>query len=255
MPLLPGAEPYSADGGPVGALLCHGISGSPASMRPWGEHLAAAGLTVAVPRLPGHGTCWRDMAVTRWEDWYAAVERSFDTLAQRCEAVFVMGLSMGGTLVLRLAEERGAAVAGIVVVNPSLLTLDPRHRLLPLLRLVATSTRGIGSDIKKPGQDEVAYDRLPLSAVASLTALWRATRADLHRVDQPLLLFRSVVDHVVEPDSAALLQRTVSSTQVEERLLHDSYHVATLDNDAPAIFAGSLEFVRRVAPALTGGTR
>jgi carboxylesterase len=33
---------------------------------------------------------------------------------------------------------------------------------------------------------------------------------------------------------------------VTERVLHESYHVATLDNDAPAIFAESTDFVRKV---------
>jgi len=53
-------------------------------------------------------------------------------------------------------------------------------------------------------------------------------------------------DHVVEPDSARLLLEKVSSTDVREILLEDSYHVATLDNDAPVIFENSLEFVRRL---------
>ncbi len=34
---------------------------------------------------------------------------------------------------------------------------------------------------------------------------------------------------------------------MREVVLDDSYHVATLDNDAPTIFEGSLEFVRRLA--------
>ena len=60
MPLLPGAEPLSADGGPVGALVLHGFTGQPCSVKPWGQHLADAGLAVEVPRLPGHGTRWQD---------------------------------------------------------------------------------------------------------------------------------------------------------------------------------------------------
>ena len=71
MPLFPGAEPYYADGGSTGILLLHGFTGSPKSMTPWGQQLAAQGHTVRVPRLPGHGTRWQDMNLTRWEDWYA----------------------------------------------------------------------------------------------------------------------------------------------------------------------------------------
>jgi carboxylesterase len=244
MPVLPGAEPFSADGGPVGALLCHGFTGSPQSLRPWAEHLAAGGLTVSLPRLPGHGTRWQEMNLTRWEDWYAEVDRALTGLRGRCDEVFVMGLSMGGTLAIRLAEQRPDDVDGLVLVNPSLLTRRPDRHALPLLQLLVPSWTPIGSDIKKPGMTELAYDRLPLKAAFSLSKLWLTTRTDLHKVTQPILVFRSTEDHVVEPDSCALLRQKVASTDVREVLLEDSYHVATLDNDAQTSFDGSLEFVR-----------
>ena len=249
MSVLAGAEPIDLPGGPVGALLCHGFTGTTQSMRPWAEHLAAAGLSVVAPRLPGHGTRWQDMNRTRFSDWYAELERAFDELRGRCDAVFVMGLSMGGTLSLRLAEERGDQVAGLVLVNPSLSTERKDAKLAPLLSKVIPSFPGIASDIKKPGVTELAYDRIPLKAVASLQAAWPVVRRDLHRITCPILTFRSAEDHVVEPVSGRLLLEGRAGGTIEERVLEDSYHVATLDNDAPAIFAGSLDFVRSQAPA------
>jgi carboxylesterase len=258
--LSPDARPFAHDGGSagtgpdrlgsVGVVLCHGFTGSPASMLPWARFLADADLTVRLPRLPGHGTSWRDMAFTRWPDWYAAVDRSFDELAERCDSVFVMGLSMGGTLALRLAETHGPKVAGVVVVNPSLLTLRKSFRFLPLIEPFVPTVKGIASDINVSGADEVGYDRVPVPALRSLTALWRITRAELDRIEQPLLVFRSVVDHVVEPINTEVLLAGVRSTEKEERLLPDSFHVATLDVDAPTIFEGSLDFVRRHADAV-----
>jgi len=247
MPVLPGAEPFRSDGGPVGVLLCHGFTGSPQSMRPWAEHLAAAGHTVSLPRLPGHGTRWQEMNLTRWQDWYAEVDRALTDLQSRCEQVFVMGLSMGGTLAIRLAEQRPDDVAGLVLVNPSLLTTRPDRHALPLLSLLVPSIKPVGSDIKKPGVTELAYDRVPLKAAYSLSKLWLLTRADLPKVVQPILIFRSSQDHVVEPDSCVVLKDKVSSTNVREVVLDDSYHVATLDNDAETIFAGSLDFVRTLS--------
>jgi carboxylesterase len=222
-------------------------------MRPWAQALADAGLTVALPRLPGHGTRWQDMNMTTWDDWYTCVEREFLALRERCEAVFVMGLSMGGTLSLRLAEQHGRDLAGIVVVNPSVIGLDPRLKVLPVLQRVLPSLGGIASDIKKPGVTELAYDRVPLRALHSLRKAWEVVRADLPKVTQPLLLLRSVEDHVVEPESGRLILGRVSSTDVTEIELHDSYHVATLDNDAERIIAESLAFVRRLRPAVTAG--
>ncbi|HLY83237.1 MAG TPA: hypothetical protein VKQ71_09625, partial [Acidimicrobiales bacterium] len=71
-PVLDGAEPFSARGGRAGALLLHGFTGSPWSMRPVAEALAATGFTVELPLLPGHGTSVDDLAETGWEDWSGA---------------------------------------------------------------------------------------------------------------------------------------------------------------------------------------
>lgn len=244
--LLPGSEPFRHDGGRTGVLLCHGFTGSPQSMRPWAEHLAHAGLSVELPLLPGHGTRWQDLNRTGWPDWYEEAERAFDRLLARCTDVFVMGLSMGGTLAVRLAEQRGAQVAGIVVVNPSLHSERKELRLLPVLKHLVPSARGIGGDIQRSGVAETGYPRTPLRALDSLRELWRLTSADLRFVIQPLLVYRSRVDHVVEPSNSRALLAGVSSYDVEERILEESYHVATLDNDAARIFAGSLDFVRRI---------
>ena len=247
MPVMPGAEPFHHDGGSVGVLLCHGFTGTPQSLRPWAEHLAAAGLTVALPRLPGHGTTLAEANLTHWEDWYAELDRTFAQLRERCDQVFVMGLSMGGTLAIRLAEVHGDDVAGLVLVNPSLLTKRPDRFLLPVLRWVVPTWPGIASDIKKPGATELAYDKIPVKASYQLTRLWLTTRNDLAMVTQPVLIFRSTEDHVVEPDSCEMFHAKASSTDVREVVLENSYHVATLDNDAPTIFEGSVEFVRELA--------
>jgi carboxylesterase len=253
--IMPGAEPFEAAGGPIGVVLSHGFTGTPQSLRPWAEHLAAAGFAVALPRLPGHGTRWQDLNDTRWPDWYGELERAFDQLRSHCTEVFAAGLSMGGTLVLRLAEQRGADVAGLVLVNPSLATERWDVKVaLPVLQRFVPSLKGIASDIKKPGSTELAYDRTPLRALHSLSALWRLTRADLGRVTAPVLTYRSSTDHVVEPLSGRLLAAGCPAGAVEERVLADSYHVATLDNDAPAIFAGSVEWIRAHSRLAEPGT-
>jgi hypothetical protein len=137
-----------------------------------------------------------------------------------------------------------------VLVNPSLLTQRLDAKLLPLLARITPSWAPIASDIKKPGVTELAYPKLPTRAVLGLRRLWTATRADLGRVTAPVLLFRSVTDHVVEPASGRVLLAGVGSTDVTEVLLEDSYHVATLDNDAPAIFTGSVDWIRAHAGAV-----
>jgi carboxylesterase len=250
--ILPGAEPFRHDGGPVGVLLCHGFTSSPASLRPWAQHLADAGYSVRLPLLPGHGTDWRDLALTRWPDWYLTVERELLDLAEGCSEVFVAGLSMGGTLALRLAQNRPDAVSGLMLVNPSLHRRRLEMRLVPFARHLNLATPGIGNDIKRPGQDEGAYSRNPLQAVHSLTQLWADVAPRLADVMCPVIVFGSDEDHVVEPTNAIDVVHGVSSTDLTFIPLHDSYHVATLDNDAPLIFEQSVGFMQRVGAATSG---
>src|SRR5262249_46164040 len=106
------------------------------------------------------------------------------------------------------------------------------------------SLKGITSDIKKQQTSELGYDRIPVKAAATLPGLWKITQSQLSDVTQPVLVYHSTVDHVVGPGSLQVLRRALPAGQLEVRELPGSYHVATLDNDAPTIFAGSLEFVR-----------
>jgi len=161
--------------------------------------------------------------------------------------VFVFGLSMGGSLTLRLAERHGDAIRGIVLVNPAVHSERPDRFLLPVLQAVVPSFPGISNDIKMPGQDEGAYDKIPLKAAYSLTKLWKAVKDDIALVRQPLLLFRSAEDHVVEASNARFILDHVSSADRTEIVLHDSYHVATLDNEFETIVGHSIDFVRRLS--------
>lgn len=246
--LLPEAEPFHYAGSGTGVLLCHGFTGSPQSMRPWAEHMAKAGLTVALPRLPGHGTTWQEMNDTTSEDWYAEVEAALLRLRRDCDEVFVMGLSMGGALALRLAQRHPDKVRGLVVVNPSLAVEDRRllitERLVPLFNRIMPSTPGLASDIAKAGVLESGYDRVPTAAASSLPRLWRAVQADMPALRAPILAYRSTQDHVIGPRSLRILAQRAVNARLTVHLLDHSYHVATLDHDADTVFEGSLAFVR-----------
>ena len=153
---------------------------------------------------------------------------------------------MGGCLALRVAETRGAAARGLVLVNPSLAPDSKLFLLAPVLKHVIRSLPGIASDISKPGAHELGYDRVPVRAAATLPKLWSETVRNLSQVTQPVLVYRSTVDHVVGPASMRALLAGLPKDQVTVRECTNSYHVATLDNDAEAIFEGSVTFIQAV---------
>lgn len=239
-------HPFSHDAGTVGVLLCHGFTGSPASMRPWAEFLARHGYSVRLPLLPGHGSTWQEMNRTTWKDWFDTQATALDELRQRCDTVFVGGLSMGGTLALRLSQT-APDIAGVMLVNASVHTTDPRAKFAKVLQYVLPSLPGIGNDIKKPGMNEYCYDRLPVKAFVQLQDLWNNVSAEIAKVTQPTLVFTSLDDHVVESSNAQWIVENIGSADKTTVTLHNSFHVATLDYDAEEIFRTSLQFIQRLS--------
>jgi carboxylesterase len=245
-PVLPGAEPFSADGDDAGVLVLHGFTGNPSSVRPLAEALAADGRTVLLPRLPGHGTTVEDMLGTRWADWSAAAEAAYQDLAGRTRTVVVAGLSMGGTLACWLAA-RHPEVAGLVAVNALVQPLDPE--MVTMVRSMVdageTVAPGIGSDIADPEGSESAYEGSPLPPLLSLVEATEALGPELGRISCPVLVLTSPQDHVVAPANSDVLAGAVAGP-VERVTLERSYHVATLDYDKDLIAERATAFVRKV---------
>jgi carboxylesterase len=248
--VLPGAEPWSAPGGPHGALVLHGFTGNPASMRGLAGALAAAGFAVEVPLLPGHGTSVEDMLPTRFPDWAAAVESCYLELAGRCDEVVVAGMSMGGTLAAWLAA-RHPRVAGVVIING--MFEPPVESFLGLLRQCLDQgldcLPGIGSDIADPSVAESAYEAAPIEPMLSLFEGQAELLDRLGDIRCPVLILTSPQDHIVPPVSSDLLARRVAGP-VERVSLDRSYHVAVLDYDKDIVIERSVSFALRVTAGL-----
>ena len=247
--LLPGAEPFSVPGGPSGALVVHGFTGSPHSVRGVASALAAAGLAVEAPLLPGHGTRIDDLMDTRWDDWFAAVERSWLDLRGRCERVVVFGLSMGGSLALALAAAH-PDVAGLALVNP--FVDPPAESFRDLLRGLQAAGNdvipGIADDIADPGARHVAYAGTPIAPLLSLCEALERLLLRLGDVTCPVLVMTSREDNVVPPVSSDVLADKVAGP-VERVPLENSLHVATLDHDRGEIERRSVAFAAKVTSA------
>ncbi len=241
----PSSEPWSAPGTGARAsraiFLVHGFTGSPYSLRPLGEMFARRGFAVEIPRLPGHGTTWREMLPTRYDDWRAAVHATAKRLRERHERVVLVGLSMGGTLSLDVASGTDARVSGVVTINAPILDregfavkLGPyNEKVFPL---VPAALAGLTTnDIAKPGMVEEAYPLVPTAAGNSLLRALPRVRAQLATVPCPVLVIYSRNDHSVPPANSKALLELIKAPRLEELVLERSYHVATLDYDQELI--------------------
>ncbi|MDO4240324.1 carboxylesterase [Micrococcus sp.] len=231
----------------VAVVVLHGFTSGPASVRAWAEGLAAEGVAVRVPLLPGHGTRWEDLAATGADEIRAAVRAEVDAALAGHHHVAVAGISMGGALTLDAAAHRPVAAA--LVVNPALRFGNPVAHAAPLLRHVVPSLPAIAGDIADPDAREIAYERTPLGGVAAVGRIQRAAERGLGRITSPVTVFRSARDAVVPEASHRALLRGLTRAPVEVVPLPRSRHVATLDLDLPLLIEASRAAVARaVAP-------
>lgn len=248
MPIMAGAEPFHFSGAAEDAvLLVHGFTGTPWEMRPLGEALAQRDVASRGVLLRGHGTHPQDMLSCCYDDWVLDAEAAFDDLAATHRQVYLVGLSMGGTIALNLAARRAAdpRVAGVVTINSPLRLTDWRLGLGPVVSHLLRWQAWGRPDIKdtRAWASHVGYRRFRPEAVQQLLGLLGQTRAALPRVHQPLLVLQATQDHIVPRVNAELILRGVGSHDKRLVWLHNSYHVATVDFDAPTVCAEVTRFV------------
>lgn len=241
--VMEGAESFHMEGNEVGVLVCHGFTGTTQSVRPLGQGLARAGYTVAGPRLAGHGTNVKDMAKSTVSDWISSIEEEMNWLQERTEQIFFVGLSMGGTLALYCAALRPELIHGMVLINACVSLRDPELSRLVFDKDAPATVPGVGSDIKASGVKELAYPEIPIPAVKEFMALMRATDDLLPIIETPTLMFQSLEDHVVPPENGPYIQENLGSRYKQLARLENSYHVATLDNDANYIAEQTVRFI------------
>ena len=243
--------PFRFDRGPVGCLLTHGFMGVASVMRELGEYLAERDISVLCRPLPGHSTNEHDMMQTNWHDWYHACVENLAELSDRCEKVFLCGLSMGGTLSLHLAAHhaRRYNVAGVAAYAAPVRMKNPLFPLLPVMKRLVKFIRVPEKDAADPAARALAksYDRVPLQCVSSLLELIAHVRNDLADVTVPVLLIQSTNDHTVHPSNAYLIRDLLGSSDKTVLEVEKSYHVLAVDYDKELVKARTYEFIKRVA--------
>ena len=258
--VMPGAEPFAFPGGDgpdgrTGVLLVHGFTGTPMSMRPWGQHLAAEGFAVRCPLLPGHGTRWQDCNPSTHDQWTAAVHETFDALAAECDRVFVAGLSMGALLALRLAVHAPERVQGLALIAPAISFTGRTMRVLervrrhPLLGWVKPWVMKDSTDIADPVARAQApvLPAFPMARLDCLFNLQAAARADVSRVRAPTLVAVAEQDHVVDPDGGRWLARhLVSAPEVRLLTLREGYHIIPRDTGGRRLASEVGDFLERL---------
>lgn len=246
----PNPAPFFLEGGPVGVALFHGFTGSPPEMRLIGDYLNQRGMTVSAPLLPGHGTEVAAMNRCQWTDWTGHAAEALSDLKERCETLFVGGLSMGSLLTLYLAAHH-ADVAGAILYSPAVIVGTRSIHLTPVLKfLIRKIRKSHESDLTDPRAESRLwhYDFFPVPAAHELLRLIREVRRLLPQVTCPLLVVHSTGDQTIHPDSARYTYERAGSTEKELVTLHNSGHCLTVDSEWEDVAERTYRFIREHLP-------
>jgi carboxylesterase len=260
---------YVFSGGRTGILLIHGLGGTPVEMRFVAMGLTRAGYTVSVPQLAGHCGSSEDLQATGWRDWYASVEQAHDELRKVCNTVIVGGLSMGAILALHLAAQRPDTVQGVAAYAPTL-KLDgwsiPWYarlfrvvgfrRFADLFEFVERDPYGVKdarvrtlvtAALQSGDSSQAGQFATPGSSMLELRWLADTVRAELNRIEQPVLVLHPRHDDRASLQSNALYLQKRLPGLVETVVLDDSYHIVTLDRQRQEVVDRTVAFAERVA--------
>lgn len=237
--------------GPRRVLLLHGLTGTPAEVRPIADALHADGFAVRAPLLAGHDDPER-LAAASWRDWYASAEEVLLQLAAD-GPIAVVGFSMGALLALRLAAVQRPHVAGVASISV-FLELPAWQAALArgLAALHRDYRRFVGHFPKRAvdvrifarGQQSPSLRVFPYAAIAGLADLQRDVRARLAHITAPLLLLHGRYDHTAPPADSERVAQAVSASSVRRVVLPRSFHIVGDDLDRDEVCREVVGFAR-----------
>jgi carboxylesterase len=247
---------YYDRAGEDAVLLIHGLTGTPAEMKPIAKRLVKQGYSVMCPALAGHCGSLADLKKSHWQDWYGSSAQAFEALKASHARVYVAGLSMGALIALLLAREKGARVDGIGLLSTTFfydgwnMPRLKRKLLLPIvlhsplkhfMHWDETPPYGIKCERTRAmvhavleNRDSLATEKVGIFRTSAVTIyesnlLIKAAKKALPHVQSPTLIVHSTEDDTASVKNAYFVAKRIASRNIETFFVDDTYHVLTLD--------------------------
>ena len=247
--IVVGAEPctLTADGNRA-ILLLHGYNDTPQSMLPLAHALHAAGWTVRLPLLPGHGR-----SLEAFDDWtaeqlLAQTREEYAALRDTHTTVVVGGLSMGGAVACWIAAESDAA--GVLLYAPMLFVPAPMQVAVSTARLWGLFTKYLSGGGRRSIRDPDAQRRMiayGCSTRRSLEALEFVARGVVVRlgfVHAPTLVIQSEEDNRLPREQSTHALARLGAKDRTIVWTRGAGHVVTVDYGWESLAATTVEWLR-----------
>jgi len=266
---------FYLEGGEIGILLIHGLTGTPTEMRGVARGLHSQGFSVYGMQLAGHCGDVDDLIETSWHDWYQSVVYAANKLRQKTRYMFVGGLSMGALLALKYAADFPQQVNGVLVYGATFRydgwSIPPVSQFLapwflPLMdRLKIGRYRMFNEEPPYGIQNELLRHKIsqsmlsgdsgaaglpgnPWPSLSEMLQLSREVRKQLKDITSPCLILHAENDDIAHRRNGELVRDNISGP-AEMVLLKNSYHMITIDNDRRELISRSIDFIEQNVPS------
>lgn len=244
------ALPCFLQGGSTAILAVHGYNGYPKDLLYIGEALNQQGFTVAIPRLPGHGTNASDFHETDSQDWLRHAADCYLNLRAEYDTVHLLGFSMGGLLTLLLASR--FPIDRMALISPAILHLKWTIKLTPLLKyFVKKQKRDWVDESTDPDRLFLAREYWRWYYVqmgVELLKLQKITKKKMPHVSCDTMIIVSQKDEAVPVRAADYIFSRIASPVKKTVVLENSPHGST-DGPEKELISGHLaEWFRKTLP-------
>jgi carboxylesterase len=253
-------------GGEHCVLMLHGLGASPLELSRLAKDLHTAGFSVFAPVIPNYSF---GSPCGNWQDWVQQAQQYLWDLRANYSTVSVVGLSMGSTLSMALAQRE--PLTGMVLLSTALaydgwaipwysfllnfaswLPFANRYRYAeaepfgiknPEMR--AMVKRALQQDhISESGADYLSF-----KYVSEGRALIKEVRRKMESVDCPTLFIHAADDETVHIRNAEWAYEHISAANKEFIYLGDSYHMITVDNERETVNQETVRFLQKTVNA------
>jgi len=210
-----------------GVLLCHTLAGSPVQMLELAKKLNKKGYFVSCPLYRGHDRPFDELIYTQATEWYQDLLNAYDELQKDVDDIYVVGMSIGGTFTVKLAQDRD--VKGIVTINGPIIGFDIENDIFNFRKL------GKGEELAK------VYRKHRSIYFDFVTKIGQIE--NLKKITCPTFVIQGSLDSNRYKTSSQMLMFYISSEIKQRKDYPNSHHLLLLEKDKKMAMKDIIDFI------------
>lgn len=245
------AMPFYYKAGKKGVFFVHGFTDSLCRVNTVAKYLSENGVTTKGVLLPGHAQTCEELARTNPDDWYSEVKRGVLELSKDVDEIYLVGISFGGNLALKLAAEKPTLIKGVVCIETPMRIHHQeiiKFVLVPIFAVLGLKNwrKKFLTRLKHPDKKIVfkqgVLEYMPVINIRQIINFLERRQGFLRKVKTKVLLIQSKKSSLLDNYSAQKIYDLIPSEKKEIFYIDNVYHAFLTEAAKRKIFARAMKF-------------